>query len=211
MRAACVSDQVVSVKMRFREAANSREVLDFVIFLSAYDMWAGWTDANAVGNGIPGVRTLDTSCLYPTPGSNLTEGFQIVNGNLVGAEFQTRAFTDDPLTDAKYDDGGNSDHTPMERISEGHIEIIGLAQHDPLSKFGLAVTHKHDSGVPVNCSEAAGLFSSVIDPGFGGLFEPGYFLGARGTNLDNVLAMNGYIIRNFSVGQDAVGRMMGAE
>ena len=94
------SDQVVSVKLRFREAANSREVLDFVVFLSAYDMWSGWTDHDAISNGWPGIRTNDTSCLFPEPGSSLTEGFQIIAGNLVGAEFQTRAFTDDPDSNA---------------------------------------------------------------------------------------------------------------
>ena len=38
------SADVVVVKVRFREAANSREILDFEVALSPYDMWAGWTD-----------------------------------------------------------------------------------------------------------------------------------------------------------------------
>ena len=52
------SADAVSVKVRFREAHNSREVFDFIIFLSPYDMWAGWTDLDA-GWGAPGVKTSD--------------------------------------------------------------------------------------------------------------------------------------------------------
>lgn len=111
------SDQAVSVKVRFREAANSREVLDFIIFLSPYDVWTGWTDENATWNGKPGIRTTDTSCLYPLPDTNNTgEGWKTISRNLLGADFQERAFAS-----GDYDDNGNNHHTSTQRMSEGHL------------------------------------------------------------------------------------------
>ena len=176
------SNDAVSVKVRFREAANSREVLDFIIFLSPHDAWAGWTDADATDRGFPGVRTLDTSCLYPLPDSNNTaEGWKTVDGNLLGAEFQERAFT------GVYDDNGNDFHTSLERVSEGHLEIIGIAAHEASSAFGRAVTHDHFTGKPWNCTEASNLFEAQAE-------------GGEGFDLGNVLAMNGYVI-NVALGQ----------
>jgi hypothetical protein len=173
------SDDAVSVKVRFREAANSREVLDFIIFLSPYDMWAGWTDDDALDHGKPGVRTLDTSCLYPLPDTNNTdEGWKTIAGNLLGADFQSRAYTDE---DFDYDDGGNDDHTTLQRMSEGHLEIIGIASHEATSAFGRDVTHNHTTGKPADCSAAARLFEAETE-------------GGEGSNLGNVLAMNGYVI-----------------
>ena len=178
------SDDAVSVKVRFRDAANSREVLDFIVFLSPHDVWAGWTDTNATGNNEPGVRTLDTSCLYPLPDTNnTTEGWKSLGGNLLGADFQSRAFTYD---DYDYDDGGNVDHTPTQRMAEGHLEMIGIASHEATSAFGRAVTHDHTSGKPANCSQASDLFEAQAE-------------GGEGDDLGNVLAMNGYVI-NVSLG-----------
>ena len=33
------SDDTLAVKLRFREGANSREILDFTVFLSPHDEW----------------------------------------------------------------------------------------------------------------------------------------------------------------------------
>ena len=74
----------MAVKVRFREQANSREVLDFTVFLSPNDMWQAWTDRHAVPrdwapdesrwsieNGwVPGIRTTDTSCIVPEKNGN---------------------------------------------------------------------------------------------------------------------------------------------
>jgi len=187
MRIINTSANAVSVKVRFREAANSREVLDFIVFLSPYDVWAGWTDVDATNNGKPGVRTLDSSCLYPLQDSNnSSEGWKTISnnqlgGDLLGADFQDRAFTGD------YDDGGNAHHTSLQRMSEGHVEVIGIAQHSPSGAFGRAVTHNHTTGKPSNCDEAGFLFEEQIE-------------GGQGSELGNVLAMNGYVI-NVTLGQ----------
>ena len=56
-------DEVKAVKIRFREAYNSREVLDFNLYLSPYDVWtAKITDDGANGAKI---ITGDNSCTVP--------------------------------------------------------------------------------------------------------------------------------------------------
>jgi hypothetical protein len=181
------SDEGASVKIRFREAANSREVLDFIVFLSPYDVWVGWTDPDATGQGNPGVRTNDTSCLYPNQGNTLKQGFIGVPGKpgVRGADFKDFAYTD-----PYYDDGGNSDHTPLQRMSEGHVEVIGIARHEVGELFTAYITHETD-GEPLSCSSAATLWET--DEGDEG---------AKGKDLDNVLAMNGYLI-NVTEGKGA--------
>src|SRR5690606_18908242 len=57
-----------AVKVRFIEARNSQEVLDFNLYLSPEDEWAGViTDA---GNGGAMIRTVDNSCTVPELGTS---------------------------------------------------------------------------------------------------------------------------------------------
>ena len=176
------SDHAVSVKVRFLEAANSREVLDYIIFLSPFDMWSGWTDADATGTGNPGVRTLDTSCLYPALDNNNTSyGWKTVDANLglLGADFSDAAFTD------LYAD--NSGKSSLQRMSEGHVEIIGIAEHEAGSTFTLAVSHDNATGKPSSCTSAIALWEEDATADY---------------DLPNVLAFNGYLI-NVQLGQGA--------
>jgi hypothetical protein len=178
------SEDGVSVKVRFREAANSREVLDFIVFLSPYDVWSAWTDGNATGNNKPGLRTADTSCLYPYQGNNLGEGWVPLGGGVKGVDFQDRAFTSGAHGD--YDDhAGMASNT---RMAEGHIEMIGIAEHDADTPFTRYISHDHDTGYPESCSQAATMWGNGEGEGF------------RGEDLGNVLAFNGYLI-NVSTGQ----------
>src|SRR5690554_5092514 len=57
------TDRVKAVKVRFVEALNSAEVLDFNLYLSPFDVWA----ANVVADGDTGAKLLteDTSCTVP--------------------------------------------------------------------------------------------------------------------------------------------------
>lgn len=61
------SNQVVAVKVRFRESYNSRDVFDFDLILSPLDEWTAWVTDSANG---PVIHTEDTSCTV---------------GNIVGA------------------------------------------------------------------------------------------------------------------------------
>jgi hypothetical protein len=158
-------------------------VLDFTVFLSPYDMWVGWTDPDALENGKPGIRTRDTSCIYPNTGNTGGQSFRNVpskGGAVRGASFEDFAYTGD------YADG----NTNPGRATEGHVEVIGVASHGP-GPFLSAITHV-DGGegvgnVPASCSTAA-------DEWVKGNTEA--------SDLGNVLGMNGYLI-NVTTGQGA--------
>jgi hypothetical protein len=143
------SEDAIVVKVRFREAANSREVLDFEVALSPNDMWTGWTDGNAIGDGRPGIKTNDTSCLFPliNQSNPRDEGFVLLDAatNTVGAVFKDRSFT------GVYDDGGPDANA---RLSEGHFEIIGVASYGANTMFSGAVSHQFSDGKPENCALA---------------------------------------------------------
>ncbi|MDZ7791293.1 MAG: hypothetical protein U5L08_12540 [Xanthomonadales bacterium] len=57
------SDRAKAVKIRFIEALNSREVLDFNIYMSAYDVWAAGITQNEAGGGK--IAFSDTTCTAP--------------------------------------------------------------------------------------------------------------------------------------------------
>jgi hypothetical protein len=60
--------QTKAVKVRFIEALDSQEVLDFNLYLSPNDVWAGVITANPNGDGAI-IRTADTSCTVPELGT----------------------------------------------------------------------------------------------------------------------------------------------
>lgn len=94
-----------AVKVRFKEAYNSREVLDFNLYLSPYDVW---TAALYDDGGTPTMVTADTSCTVP-----------YIYGMGGTQEFLPYAYT-----------GDNADNGPetIERASEGYFEMIEMGQ-----------------------------------------------------------------------------------
>ncbi|HHL31339.1 MAG TPA: hypothetical protein ENJ41_02050, partial [Oceanospirillales bacterium] len=69
------TDQVKAIKVRFLEGTNSREVLDFNLYMSPYDVWTAalvptLSDGAVVGAAFDGQQsaklvTVDTSCTVP--------------------------------------------------------------------------------------------------------------------------------------------------
>lgn len=178
-------DSGVAVKFRFREAANSREVLDFVVFLSPGDVWTAWTGANVNGNG-PGIKTNDTSCLYPAPGQSGNEGFVSLGGDVVGANFKSRAFSDDGAFQNYSDNGAKS---IPERLGEGHLEVIGVAEWDIRGSSAdrdMVQNMSHSGAYPASCDNAIALFE-----------QPG---SSSGGDVENQLAFNAYLV-NVGSGQ----------
>jgi hypothetical protein len=195
------SDNAILVKLRFKEAANSREVLDFAVALSPHDAWSAWTDRNAAGDDLPGVRTQDTSCIFPqtNSGETASETFRLIDAatNLQAANFSSKGFT------GVYDDGyaGNdTDEGKITRMSEGHLEVIGVAQYNPDGSsrerdFAAWVTH-NDNGSPDECGKAEALLNAEGGGGYG------EGEGADGADMENVLATNAYLV-NVPSGQGA--------
>ncbi|HKS90571.1 MAG TPA: hypothetical protein VJQ83_01485 [Tepidiformaceae bacterium] len=119
---------VKSVKVRFLEGKNSREVLDFNLFLSPHDVWTA--AVSATGSGGAGVSSSDASCILPN---------QLPSG---GQAFVNFAYT-----------GGNADgaDTSLDRTMEGYVEIIEMATYASTSTTAANVTHV--AGVPPGCAK----------------------------------------------------------
>ncbi len=120
---------VKSVKVRFLEGKNSREVLDFNLFLSPFDVWTAAVSATGVG-GAKATST-DNSCILPNqlplPGGQAFVNFAYSGSNDDGA--------------------GNS----LDRTMEGYVEIIEMATYTAGSTTAVNVTHVNS--VPPGCAK----------------------------------------------------------
>ena len=133
------ADIAKAVKVRFLEGYNSREVLDFNLFLSPYDVWTGnifaLSDANLSGDG-GAIGTADKSCTAPDKNR--------WTGTIPGSTVPYNTFRNYAYTGRNVDTGP----TGFERTREGHIELISMA--DLNGALAAAVTHR--GGTPNNCS-----------------------------------------------------------
>ena len=114
---------VKAVKVRFLEGKNSREVLDFNLFLSPKDVWTAAVVPVGAGAGI---ITTDKSCTIPA----------IPAG---GKAFVNFAYT------------GDGAGSGLDRTTEGYVEIIEMANFDDTSTTAANVTHV--GGVPPGCAK----------------------------------------------------------
>jgi hypothetical protein len=160
------TDEVKAVKVRFLEGKNSRECLDFNLYMSPYDVWtaglvATTATAAAVGAANDGqnnvkILTSDTSCTVPA---------------ISGQEFLPFAFS------GAFDDAIGND---LDRCTEGHFEMIEMGT--VIGADAAAATHTA-AGVPSSCATINGNWTPAtgqwsIDPtvnmvapdGSGGLF-----------------------------------------
>jgi hypothetical protein len=114
-----------AVKVRFLEGKNSREVLDFNLYLSGHDVWvtAVIPTANAAG-----IVTPDNSCTDPAVSQNENAPNEFVNFAYVGS-------ADDPAND------------DLDRTREGYVEIIEMGT---LYGYGEYLA-THVGGTPRNC------------------------------------------------------------
>ena len=131
------TDYTKAVKVRFREAYNSREVLDFNLYLSPHDVWTAKVQDD--GNGGAEVVTGDKSCTAPA----ITTAIPFRNFEFTGS---------------KVDNGP----TDQSRVREGYIEIIDMAtgpfqdDSNPPAVWDANddghVDTTHINGVPENCA-----------------------------------------------------------
>jgi len=139
-----------AVKVRFLEGYNSREVLDFNLYLSPNDVWTARI-SQVSDEGGAAVTTTDASCTDP---------------QLTTEPFRTAAFDGTGPVAA---DAGPHDIT---RTREGYIELISMGDIDPSSTLAGLITH--DDGVPPGCGSINDSVAAdgVIAP-TGGLFGAG--------------------------------------
>jgi hypothetical protein len=157
------TDKAKAVKVRFLEGYNSREVLDFNLYMSAEDVWvAAIADGGDLGfesqAGVAHLVVPDTSCTVPD---------LYGDGIDAGLDFGLQAFLPYAFT-GDFEDGGP---TEISRASEGYIEMIemgvltnnwarakGTLSDDDPGRLGAAkaATHVLDTetglSMPADCS-----------------------------------------------------------
>lgn len=134
-----------AVKVRFRGAANSDDVMDFQVFMSPGDVWTAAVTAGA--DGIAQVQTADNTCTVPSLGFNTPQ-----------------AFTTSRL---------NPNHTDEAKASgtrEGYVEIFNMADipsekiytiDGKLAQSALYTAIKHVGGV-APCSVAGSTAQTTL-------------------------------------------------
>ena len=159
-----------AVKVRFLEGYNSREVLDFNLFLSPHDVWTARVSqtADLADGGGAAVFTTDKSCTSPPIPAE-------------GVPFSTAGFDgtgQDPDTGVTIPaDGGPTDLT---RTREGYLEMITMGDIPAGTPLAGDITHvlngTPDGGTPPDCSQGTldgDAPASVVAPTSGGLFGSG--------------------------------------
>lgn len=146
-----------AVKVRFLESLNSREVLDFNLYLSPRDVWTAKVTADAGGGGK--LVVTDASCTSPRiataiggPGevAFFTYGFDGASGQPADAE------------------AGRG----VARTREGYIELIEMGDIDPEyvmptpnKNFLTSITHVN--GVPPGCADVDAEWAGTAFPSGG--------------------------------------------
>jgi hypothetical protein len=143
------TNETKAVKIRFLEGQNSREVLDFHIYLSAYDHFSGVVAPTADGQGAM-FKTNDTTCTVPAIPA-------------AGVAFRNFAYLDDAGSDS------------INRTREGYLEIIEMGVlgtetagvvtevngNTAANTFRPANAVKHTNGVPNDCSVVRNAWGSA--------------------------------------------------
>jgi hypothetical protein len=123
------------MKIRFREALNSREVRDFNVIMSPYDVWNGVITKAADGGAL--VRTWDKTCTSPLlPASATAPGATEI-------DFSTSLFTETGV------------EATAARQEEGYIEVLLMGVSYLSTEISTNVVEynaKHVSGTPRNCA-----------------------------------------------------------
>ncbi len=180
------TNQTKAVKVRFVEAMNSQEVLDFNLYMSPQDHWSAVIFADGSGASI---RTADTSCTVPNTLSAKVEG---VPGTVV------------PFRNFTY----QTDAAPFrgtDRTREGYVEIVEMGVLTALNDQTAA---EHVDGIPPGCATLAahwgnaGKWTSArnTDMGVptGGLYGYGVLINVNeGTNATySAVALDDFISTN---------------
>ena len=149
------ADVSKAVKVRILEGRNSREVLDFNLFLSPWDVWTA--AITQVGDDPLGgkILTRDNSCTWPV-------------GALKGAGEKFRTSMFDGSVGPK--DGAG---TGADRTREGYIEIISMADIVPGSPLDKTVIHGASGSPACNGAILASPAAADLDVPTGGLFGSG--------------------------------------
>lgn len=189
------ANEVKAVKVRFHEAVNSRDTLDFHLYLSPFDVWTAAVTRHplraATGEAI--LITNDNSCTVPQIKGNPLLPL-LADGTTRYVEFSTLR------------NGGNRANT-----RNGYLEMIEMGVVG--GGFAAAATHG-GGGTPANCGALVASWSiggvwngapgTNITPPTGGLFGGGSIVNTpNGRMLSyNATAFEGFGVANTGLHQD---------
>jgi len=167
-----------AVKIRFRGAENSDDVLDFQVFLSPKDVWTASVSQSATGEAM--ITTSDVSCTKP----QFTAG--------VGVSFKT---------------GRLSAATNTAGTREGYIEIFNMADAPGVTAgtVGAAVTHSAATGKP-SCTGAGYTTLDAITDNATGTLISGAVADTPNLVLPTTGLMANWIIINTTTGTSWSGQ-----
>lgn len=126
-----------AVKVRFRGAANSDDILDFTVLMSPGDVWTASIEPSPTG--VSRIMSPDSTCVLPTQLG--TDG---------GVDFRTGRL------DQKLSADAQALHT-----REGYVEYLNMANIKPGTDLFKAIKHK-DGKAPCTPSELAKLMSTDV-------------------------------------------------
>lgn len=139
-----------AVKVRFIESRNSREVLDFNLYMSPYDMWTAAVVDTGTGAK---VITADKSCTTPMIPAG---GQAFVNYAYTGTvDNEDKIDPSDSDANGINIGGRDGETQSLDRTREGYIEVIEMGEIYGNDDILEALTHV--DGVPDDCSKLQGL------------------------------------------------------
>jgi hypothetical protein len=135
-------DRPVAVKVRFHEALNSRDVLDFTVLLSAFDVFTGVVKEGANGPVFENADQANAAGLYtctvPATRSSVNAPGDM-RGNAISVPLSRGGFSGlDAFSDSNADNGPDN----VDRLREGYIEFIVMGYAD--TEYGI-----DNSGDPI--------------------------------------------------------------
>lgn len=145
------ANEVKAVKVRFHEHVNSREPLDFHLYLSPFDVWTATVRTNPNGDaaaGLPILFTRDNSCTVPAIRGNVQlPQLPAALGGDRYVEFSTLRLT-----------------TPGGQVVDtrsGYLEMIEMGVVGNVAGFTPAAAATHGaSGVPASCQTLINAWSN---------------------------------------------------
>ena len=139
------SDSTLAVKFRLRESKNSRDVLDFTVVFSPYDVWTAWLQQDP-DTGATQIFTNDNSCTSPVK--------SVVNGA-----------TANPIAySGSQADGGGSG---LGRLRDGYVEMLVMgeapvvditAANGGYTQGTVPYNAWHINGIPEDCAAVDSAF-----------------------------------------------------
>lgn len=192
-----------AVKVRFIDGMNSREVRDFNLYMSPFDVWTA--SITEFASGAAGFTTGDNSCTAPYFFNNGTNPGS--SAGAPGSEFSTFLFNDVV--------GGAGPTSGVDRTREGYIEMIEMGTLTNAVEGSLsAATHTgpddaNGNPTPADCQQLVDAWRNpgpnpywVADaqtdmaPPSGGLFGDGAIVNiANGRAMGyNATALDGFYV-----------------